>query len=116
MAEVEFVGLENVLENLRSLGIQTIGNIVAESQRTAAELENHSAIVAPWTDRTGNARASIYGYADINSETITIYHGIRVDYGIWLEIANGGRFRVIVPSVDKYRGIWLNNLRKTLGK
>lgn len=113
---VTFTGVDNVLQNLRKVGIQTINNAISESERTAAEMENHSKNTRPWTDRTGNARRSIYGYMDLNSSEIRIYHGIRVEYGVYLELSNGGRYRVIRPTVDAYRSIWLNNLSRTLSK
>lgn len=112
--QVSFTGLDNVIANLKRCGTHTVANVVSESQRTAAELENHSKNVRPWTDRTGNARRSIYAFSDINSQTIKIYHGIGVDYGVYLELSNGGKYRVIGPSVNMYRTIWLNNLKNTL--
>jgi hypothetical protein len=60
---------------------------------------------APWTDRTGQARASLNGSTahegsgplGFTRHTITFAHG--KDYGIWLEIANSGRFQIIMPTV-----------------
>ena len=60
---------------------------------------------APWTDDTGAARAGLNG--DVTHEgsgpigftehTITFAHG--VDYGIWLEVANSGKYQIIMPTV-----------------
>lgn len=106
----------SVLKRLESCGINTVARVVQETQLTAIDMENHSKESRPWTDRTGDARRSIYALADINYKTVSIYHGIRVDYGKYLELSNGGRYRVITPTVNKYRTIWLKNLSRTLSK
>ena len=63
---------------------------------------------APWTDRTGNARTGLVAVAEhsgaatmtggatgFSQHKITMAHG--VDYGIWLEVANLGKFQIIMP-------------------
>ena len=115
-SKTKVVGLENVIENLKKVGISTIKKAVEESEITAAQMENSSKTTRPWTDRTGDARRSIYGYADITPKTIVIYHGIRVDYGKYLELSHGGKYRVIAPTVNSFRSIWLNNLSTILSK
>lgn len=60
---------------------------------------------APWTDRTGAARAGLNGDTEhlgsgpvgFSEHRIKFAHG--VDYGIWLEIANSGKFQIIMPTV-----------------
>lgn len=55
---------------------------------------------APWTNRTGAARASMTGRSTVSgaSGDITISHGVH--YGIWLELANGGRFRILPQTLQ----------------
>lgn len=60
---------------------------------------------APWTDRTTNARSGLSATPDhegsgaigFTKHTITFAHAM--DYGIWLEIANGGKYQIIMPTV-----------------
>lgn len=58
---------------------------------------------APWTDRTGAARAGLFtdkshaGSLGAGVHRIVFGHG--VDYGIWLEVANSGRYQIIMPTV-----------------
>lgn len=54
---------------------------------------------APWTDNTGAARASLIAVAvsQSSSHTITVAHG--VSYGIWLEVANSGKFQILGPAM-----------------
>lgn len=55
---------------------------------------------APWTDNTGRARAgltAIASSAGSSHEMLLFYTG--VSYGIWLEIANSGRFQILGPAM-----------------
>lgn len=58
-------------------------------------------VKAPWTDRTGAARNGLHYSATHNrakqSHDLTFAHG--VDYGIWLEVANSGKYAIIIPTV-----------------
>lgn len=55
---------------------------------------------APWTDRTSNARGGLFAVAksSFGQHTIVCYH--TVNYGIWLEVAHGGKYRIIQPTVQ----------------
>lgn len=77
------------------------GRRVAEAR--GAEAEQWMKETAPWTDRTGNARAGLHvevTQAPAVLAELTFAHGEDVPYGIWLEIANQGRFAIIAPAVD----------------
>ena len=55
---------------------------------------------APWTDNTGRARAGLTAVATSAGSThemLLFYTG--VNYGIWLEIANSGRFQILGPAM-----------------
>lgn len=73
------------------------------AQRYAAEIEAWMKDNAPWTDRTGNARQALYAEAERltgQAAEIILAHGM--DYGLWLELANAGRFSVISPALDHF--------------
>lgn len=77
------------------------GRRVAEAR--AEEAEQWMKQNAPWQDRTGAARAGLH--VDVNQAPavlaeLTFAHGEDVEYAVWLEIANGGRFAIIAPAVD----------------
>lgn len=74
--------------------------------------ENYAKSNAPWTDRTGDARRSISSVDDSNSNTIRYYITIGVDYGIWLEIANQGKYRILVPTSTILEADIIRDLKK----
>lgn len=79
----------------------------AVCQRWSAILTNEMKQNAPWTDRTGNARQGLYSTVEPPSPEqvqtmieLIISHGAAVDYSIFLELANAGRFAIISPTLD----------------
>lgn len=55
---------------------------------------------APWTDDTGAARAGLHSYTvhePPRRHTIVLSHA--VNYGIWLEVKNSGRYEIIMPTL-----------------
>ncbi len=85
-------------------GDRVLTAVAAVAQRVATEMQNQAKADAPWTDRTGNARTGIFGTseADFAARVVTIYlsHGATIDYGLWLELANSGRYGVIMRTMQ----------------
>lgn len=82
---------------------------------TAVRWEALAKTQAPWTNRTGMARATLHADATMNGMggEIVLSHGM--DYGIWLEIANGGRYQVIDPTMQVMVAELENGLQGLLG-
>ena len=66
----------------------------------ASEIESKMKTNRPWTDRTNMAKVTLKAkVSQLNKDVvrITLAHG--VDYGIWLELANGKNYAIIAPTV-----------------
>jgi hypothetical protein len=74
--------------------------------RIATVMQNDARTNAPWTDRTSNARTGLFGIAerDVARRLIVIYlsHGVDIDYGKWLELAHGGKYAIIMPTIEAH--------------
>lgn len=58
---------------------------------------------APWMDRTGNARQSLFTDIETQAqEVVSLIFAHGVDYGVFLEFKNQGRFAVIAPALDYF--------------
>jgi len=57
---------------------------------------------APWADRTGAARSGLDVTVDSNGGEITLDLFHTVDYGLWLEVIQNGRFATIMPTLERY--------------
>lgn len=68
----------------------------------APKIEADMRASAPWTDRTGNLRASLYAAVENLVHEIAIYIDYGLDYGVYLEFKNASRYAVIAPTLDKW--------------
>lgn len=78
--------------------------VFALAQYFAQQMQNEMRNTAPWTDRTGNARSGLFGVAErMGKDVVVIYlsHGHTVQYGKWLELARGGRYATIMPTMQR---------------
>lgn len=86
-------------------GERVITAVTAVAGRIASAMEAEAKATAPWTDRTGNARSGLFGTAEREAaqKLVVIYlsHGPDIDYGLWLELAHGGRFAVVAPVIER---------------
>jgi len=71
--------------------------VLAVADFIAVKGQNEMRVRAPWTDRTGNARAGLMGVATREGKNIVIYFVHSLDYGRWLELKNAGRFAIVWP-------------------
>ena len=76
----------------------------------AGTMEGYAKSHAPWTDRTGHARQSLHGGVDIQDDQQVLYLSHGVEYGIWLEIAHGGNYAIVGPTVDVHH----SRIKKTV--
>lgn len=60
---------------------------------------SYAKTTARWTDRTGAARAGLHGYSSHSPKRWEIVFAHAVSYGIWLEVANSGKYQIIMPTV-----------------
>lgn len=89
------------------------------AQRRAPEIEAWLKNNAPWTDRTGNARQTLNApvepqvyQAGLDMVEIILAHG--VEYGIFLELSNAGRYAIIAPALDHWGPILWADIRALL--
>jgi hypothetical protein len=68
----------------------------------SAKVEAYAKANAPWTDRTGNARQSLFAVTDLAEDTITLYLSHGMDYGKWLELCNQGKYAIILPALQAH--------------
>ena len=72
------------------------------AQLFAAKVEAFAKARAPWTDRTGNARQGLTARAFKTATAVTLILWSSVSYGIWLEIAHGGHWGIILKALEAH--------------
>jgi len=74
--------------------------------RAANAMQRFAQQNAPWTDRTGEARKNLRGYAGLGRNgqcwCAAIEHGPAIDYGVWLETRWNGRYAIVAPTQEAF--------------
>lgn len=97
-------GSRQVAANLAKWAQQLDRNLMVMTGAFTGRLEAKAVQNRPWTDQTNAARNSITGTFDRTAGGIIVALAIGVEYGKYLELARGGKYRVIRPTVDEMRG------------
>lgn len=69
---------------------------------------------APWTDQTGNARSGLFTATKKEGNTFFLLLSHTMDYGIWLEVKDSGKYEIIVPALNDAARELPKLLQKTL--
>ena len=97
-------------------GDRVLTTVAAIAQYTATAMQNDAKANATWTDRTGNARTGLFGTseADFAEHVVTIYlsHGAVIDYGVYLELSNSGKWGVIMRTMQNHYEPLMQMLRE----
>ena len=86
--------------NLDKMGEKLGAVLLMYSATKAQEIQYKMKANRPWTDRTGMAKTLLSCRVSQPAKTLirlTLAHG--VDYGIWLELANGKNYAIIEPTI-----------------
>ena len=82
--------------------INHLDNAEEAMQREAENVEDYARENAPWTDQTGSARAGLIAEAERQGTELVLTLAHSVDYGVWLEVIQNGRFAIIMPTLEHF--------------
>ncbi len=89
--------------------------LVALAEGLAGEIVREMQTDAPWEDRTGLARESLYAEVVDMTHQILIAFGHGVEYGKFLETVRAGSLGIVGPTLDKWSIIVWNRVQQLLG-
>jgi hypothetical protein len=92
-------------------GKRLLEAVLALGTYFAAKLEAYAKANASWTDRTGHARQSLIGMAVKTAAGVVIILAGLASYSIWLEIANAGRYAIILRTIEAHHAMIFAALR-----
>lgn len=98
---IAWQGLDVISERLFEYGEKVEEAYDRAAEQLKDEMVAHMKASHPWENRTGNAEEGLQGHVISGNGRIVIWigHGYNVPYGIWLEIMQGGRFAVVLPTL-----------------
>ncbi len=86
-------------------------------EQRAPEAETWMKSNASWQDRTGRARAGLHVEVRESPGVLTemiFSHDPDLDYTLWLEIANSGKYAIIAKAVDYWGPIIMRDLQRIM--
>jgi Tfp pilus tip-associated adhesin PilY1 len=112
---MSLVGVSTVKNNIDKMAQSTLNNLIDSFGRTITWAEAEAKAKAPWTDRTGNARQSITGSGPAESGNVYSWAlCIGMFYGVYLELSNGGKYRIVWPTIEGSRPMLSSNIKNAL--
>lgn len=101
--EIRWTGGPAMLANLQEYERRVKRALHDTAEYFAPIIESYAKDNAPWTDRTGNARQGLTGSVQDISETVVhLYLSHKMDYGVFLELKNSGRYAIILPTLETH--------------
>jgi hypothetical protein len=95
--EQAFTGLTQAYITRIRQGVRDI------ARRRAPEIEAWMKVNAPWQNVTGLARQSLnVEVEEVSLDMVDIILSHGVEYGVFLELANAGRFSILAPAMDYF--------------
>jgi len=100
MAKISFTFDDAQLKkNVRTFNDKLNRNAAAVMDYNAAYATGWLKQNAPWTDDTAAARTGLAAIPISYGNSHELLMAYSVYYGIWLEVANSGRYAVIIPAM-----------------
>lgn len=103
----------NINMNIAKLKVRAAIGLYADT--AAKKMEGAAKKDAPWIDRTSNARNTIQGTFKWEGNKAKIELSGNVDYFKYLELANGKKYAVLVPTIQRYGPDIVKGYKKVIG-
>lgn len=104
----------DLADALDAYGARVLGLAKTAASSISDAMQTYAQATAPWTDRTGDARAGLLTTVIFSEDSISIVLYHTVDYGIFLEVCNGGKYRVIIPTIVTFAALYMALLQAAL--
>lgn len=91
------------LEQMTQAHINAIHSAILRlAEFYAPQMEAWMKSNASWVDRTANARQTLWAEEIDFVDSIVLAFGHGVEYGVFLELANAGKYAILGPAIDHF--------------
>lgn len=96
----KYFKIDTLSKGIASFAFKTADGMGEVANDLADALVEYARTHAPWEDRTGEAREGLEAAVTLENHSLEVdlYH--TVDYGIWLEVRWGGKYAIIIPTIE----------------
>jgi hypothetical protein len=115
-ATVRWTGVPQMQANCGVYAGKVMQAVTAVLEYFKPIFETYAKQNAPWTDRSANARQTLY--ADVQAlarEVVGLFLAHGMDYGLWLEVRWSGKFSIIWPTIQAHLNQITTMLRGIFG-
>lgn len=112
----KYFEVDTLTEGLANFQFKTMDRMSEIAVEFAGELLDYARQNAPWNDRTGDARGGLSSEVTAENESLEIQLYHTVTYGIWLEIRWGGKYAIIIPTVEQKGAELFDRMDNILGE
>ena len=109
-------GSVEVNRNMRMAAERQKAALYALALRYAAQMEAYAKATAKWQDITSMARKGLFGYALPRDKVLLLRIAHSMDYGVYLELTNQGRYAVLSPTVKRFAADFMEDAQKVVGR
>ena len=113
---VTFDGFDKLATHMEEHDRKVKRVVLGHFLRASDEATAYAKTNAPWTDRTGNARAGLHSSVDIQPNSFELIVAGSVFYQIFLETRFSGRYAIILPTVNHIGGILMQRIQASLNQ
>ena len=111
-------GSEQVIKNLYKWATMKKAGIEGASLTAAANMQTYARANCRWNSgppNTGNARAGLNGGSFWETMAILkIFMAHSMSYGVFLELANDGKYAILSESINKVKDPWFNAVKRIM--
>lgn len=109
-------GLNNLEQRIADHDREMFKKVVGVAAFTKEDMTAYAKKNAPWTDRTGNARAGLHTDLNVGQNYVELVVAHSVPYGIWLEVRWSGKYAIIGPTIFFGGKLFISRMNSLMGK
>lgn len=101
--KINLTGFDEVINNLSNIPKKLKVALLLDSKNVASEMEKWAKANAVWEDQTGDARKRMKAHVKWEGPNLlSIKMSHHVDYGVYLELCNEGKYAVLDKSIKEF--------------
>jgi hypothetical protein len=91
---------DDLEKKFEQLGNRMVPALRGRMDRWGQQTEDVMRRGAVWTDRTGAARRGLFHDTQQDGQSVTVRLGHTMEYGRYLELSNGGKYAIVMPTIQ----------------
>lgn len=101
--KINLTGFDEITKNLSNIPKKLRAALLLDSKNVSKKMERWAKANASWEDQTGDARKFMEAHVKWEGPNLlSIKMSHYVDYGVYLELCNEGKYAVLEKSINEF--------------